>query len=123
MPQDRGMVDTLAPNTQEYIEFVIKLKMQEMQQGLDRTLDEIKSFDRDAKKSFKSTGDEIEKTNRKGKKFSDDFGKNLDKLKRKVKSFTQASAASFAVLATSIGLVSKETGGFQEEINTLEAWC
>ncbi|MEZ0371702.1 MAG: hypothetical protein ACAI44_21600, partial [Candidatus Sericytochromatia bacterium] len=61
------MSDTLNDAAREYIEFVIRLKMQEVQQGLQKTGQEIGNFDKKARDDLGKTGKAFDELDRKGK--------------------------------------------------------
>ena len=106
---------------QEILEFVIKLKMEEMKRGLNATEQEIREFHGKAARDFKATGAEVAKLEKSGKDLAGEWDKSTKKMEQSLKGLQTAATVSLAAITASAGLTMKTFADFQAQLNSLEA--
>lgn len=105
----------------EIVEFLIRLKMQEMQRGLELTEQQLREFDRKAKEHLDKVGKSAEDFDKKGKTLKDNWAQHGKGIEAALVGIGAVSAATFGAVAASIAVAGKNFGDFQAQINALRA--
>lgn len=108
-------------SSQEIVEFIIRLKLQEMKQGLTLTEQQLKEFDTKSRAHLKNAGDALEAYDKKGKALKDSMASTLSSIESSMRTFTATSVAGFTAITAAAGISAKAFGDFQAAANTLQA--
>lgn len=105
----------------EYIEFTIKLKLDEMQRGLQATNERIAEFDRKAKQNLNNTGKAFDDLDKKGQTLKSSMSTSLRSMEDALGSIAAKSGIAFSAIAAGAALAGKAFGDLQAQSNTLQA--
>lgn len=107
--------------TKEYIEFIIRLKLQQMQQGLNETANQLEAFQKKSNSEFAKIKGQVDGLNKKGGELKQGWAASITAMKSQLTGLTVAATAAFGAITAAAGVSLKTFADFQQQMNTLQA--